>query len=269
MRLRIQRKIRKALSAQEKVCLEPTRLPAIVRDRNADPDLRGLAARMLSFDKRHRDPFGPLFAHLIESEGYRSIELSRAIAQTKHAARPNEEMAAFARDLRSSPDEAHRVGIVDALREVAGTASGGLLIEAMEREGESISVRSSAAENLQDHPHRDTLHAYARCLANPDPEVRFWAAFGLGSMSSDKPAYHRFATEALTPLVNDAGAAPEFWWPVGYEARAMLANWDREVWAGVQAESATIQSNPEADARLRRWAETYGERLPPRGRRFA
>lgn len=105
-------------------------------------------------------------------------------------------------------------------------------------------------------PRRETVDALIRCLSHPNPEIRFWAVFGLGTSTSEQQSYRQLVTSALRPLIGDSSEARGYW-SVGDETRAMLAQWDREMHADVQRESAAILAGPEEDSAKRRWARCY------------
>lgn len=105
-------------------------------------------------------------------------------------------------------------------------------------------------------PRRETVDALIRCLSHPNPEIRFWAVFGLGTSTSEQQSYRQLVTSALRPLIGDSSEARGYW-SVGDETRAMLAQWDREMHADVQRESAGILAGPEEDSAKWRWARCY------------
>lgn len=256
MRLRIQRQIRKALRTFGIRGLEPLALPALVRDRSADSRLRVLAARLLSFDKRQRDPLGPLYAQLLDCDGNAALDLSNAL-HLDTCERPRAEVNAFATILRTSSDEILRIAVVQVLGTLRGRASRGLMIETMEREGETLQVRSKAADTLScQRSRRETVESYLRCLLHPDPGVCFWAVFGLGCSTYGYPSYHEEVTGALRPLTGDANEEPGYW-SAGDEARAMLAYRDPGMNEEVRREGAAIVPAPDANPIKRRWAENY------------
>lgn len=218
--------------------------------------MRVLAARLLAFDKRQRDPFGPMYAQLFESGGGIALDLSNAI-HLHQRPRPGRDIEALGVLLRTSPDELVRVAVVQVLGGLRGRASRRLLIETLERESESLHVRTTVADEFSyQRLRRETADALLRCLNHPNPEIRFWAVFGLGSSTSEQQSYRQLVTSALRPLIGDSGEARHFW-SVGDEARAMLAQWDREMHADVQRESAAILAGPDQDSAKWRWARCY------------
>lgn len=256
MRLRIQRKIQKALRIFGIRGIEPAALPALVRNRTADSRLRVLAARLLALDKRQRDPFGPLYAQMLDCEGLAALDLSNALHHEKSEG-PRAEIEAFATVLRTSPDKIPRIAVVQLLGGIGGRASRRLIIETMEREGETLEVRTKAADTLSyQRPRRETVDAFLRCLLHPHPSIRFWAVFGLGSSTADRRAYDNVVTHALRPLVSDS-SEEQGYWSVGDEARAMLAYRNRGMNEEVRRECEAIATGGEVSLAKRRWAGNY------------
>lgn len=138
-----------------------------------------------------------------------------------------------------------RIAVVQVLGGLRGRASRRLLTETLERESESFHVRTTVADEFSHQRlRRESADALLRCLNHPNPEIRFWAVFGLGSSTSDHRSYHEPVTRALRPLIGDSGEARGYW-SVGDEARAMLAQWDRGMHDEVQRETSAILAGPD------------------------
>ena len=119
-------------------------------------------------------------------------------------------------------------------------------------------VRTEAIESLGCIGSRRAMPVLLCALADPLPEVRFWAVYSLGLfLRSWWARTGRVGAEveirsALDKMVGDEAAAPT-WWSVGREAQAVLAEP-----AALKAAVQEVLENPDATDEERRWAECYG-----------
>jgi hypothetical protein len=129
----------------------------------------------------------------------------------------------------------------------------------MEDSAAPIDARERAAEMLNHQSGRTTAEACARALKDPNPIIRFWAAYSLGQVSWQGDL-RKFVAAALESILHDEAVAPG-WWSVGREAQALIVG-QRNIpgeEAALQAEIAQIQQDPNASAEDKRWAECYVE----------
>lgn len=142
-----------------------------------------------------------------------------------------------------------------------------LLIRILEDPAETSYIRGRAAEALTYGRRPGAAEACARSLSDPDPRVRFWAVFALGSIARFRRGLHAFAAARLEPLTGDEGEMPGYW-SVGLEARAMLEDiYPERREAGEKGRQA-ILADANAPKALRRWAECYSWTSPPPGPRY-
>jgi hypothetical protein len=117
-------------------------------------------------------------------------------------------------------------------------------------------AREEAAESLAYAGYASSVPALAATLRDPDPRLRFWAAFALGSRCEDSNA----AVIALESVLQDKEVC-EGWWSVRHEALAMLGNHGipphREQ---LEAELNRVRSDSEASKEDRRWLDTYSDK---------
>lgn len=101
--------------------------------------------------------------------------------------------------------------VVDLLADIAVDPSVPVTVRGLAAEG----IGSQLAFSKQARLRRLATVRLTRCLADPDPHVRFWSAFGLGQLGA------RSARGALRRLANDQTVV-DGWWSVGVEAAAAL-----------------------------------------------
>ncbi len=145
----------------------------------------------------------------------------------------------------------------------AGRLAVKALIRVLTDASQPVFVRAEAAESLAYlHVRGATPHLIA-ALADPEPAIRFWAVFALGSIRNHKTGQHedRSVIPALESVLLDNGTMPGSYWSVGREALAMLGRLDppepryRDQLA---MEIQRVLADPNASIDDRRWAEGYG-----------
>lgn len=117
-------------------------------------------------------------------------------------------------------------------------------------------AREEAAESLAYAGRRETIGPLISVLHDPDPRIRFWAAFGLGESCRGDPR----AVRALESLLDDTATPPGNWWTVGREALGMLGSMNPPVGdyrSRLAAECRRVIEAPDASEEDRRWCETY------------
>lgn len=117
-------------------------------------------------------------------------------------------------------------------------------------------ARQEAAESLAYVGTRETMEPLISALSDPDPQIRFWAVFGLGrSCRADLRAIR-----ALESVLDDTATPPGNWWSVGKEALAMLASERQAVnpyHERLMNERERILGDPNATREDHNWAEFY------------
>jgi|SRR5271165_5477047 len=131
------------------------------------------------------------------------------------------------------------------------------LIEIVLDNAAPLGLRERATEMLHLHSCRETAEACAKALADPNVNIRFWAAYTLGQIA-DKSSLREIIASALKEVLGDQEVAPG-WWSVGREAQASIVGLrddpgERE---RLRAEVRRILTDPKASAEDRRWAECY------------
>jgi hypothetical protein len=126
---------------------------------------------------------------------------------------------------------------------------------------ETVWVRSEAAEALGSLGHQRAIKALIRCSPDPSPDVRFWCVFALGQITAfRRKKLTRAGIRALesrlsdTALPNDKG-----WWPIRFEALAMLNGKSTKCSQIFSEEMARVLDDPIAHADLWPWAAFYAD----------
>lgn len=124
---------------------------------------------------------------------------------------------------------------------------------------ETARVRSQAAECLGCLQHRRAIKALIRCSRDPSPDLRFWCVFALGQITAfSRKKLTRAGIRALEVRVLDYGWPEEGgWWPIRYEALAMLDRKSPEYSLLYREELARVLADPIANAELWPWASFY------------
>jgi HEAT repeat protein len=118
------------------------------------------------------------------------------------------------RPLLADPDPDVRRAVAGALGRIGDPAAAGALAEALSREGQPLLVRRALAAALARAPHPDTQPVLLAALADPDPQVRGYAAQALGQIGNEAAYAALAAIQAdESPLLRDT---------VGEQARQAL-----------------------------------------------
>jgi hypothetical protein len=124
---------------------------------------------------------------------------------------------------------------------------------------ETAWVRSEAAECLGYLGYSRSLKALIRCSRDPSPDVRFWCVFGLGQFGSlGRKNLKRGGLRALEQRLTDwAWPQEKGWWPVRYEALAMLNERSSRWTKMFREEIEPVLADPAGHAHLWPWASCY------------
>jgi HEAT repeat protein len=135
------------------------------------------------------------------------------------------------------------------------------LINVLLDRNETARVRAEAAECLGYLGYQRAIKALIRCSRDLSPEVRFWCVFGLGQITSfRRKKLTRAGVRALeSRLLDTALPDGKGWWPIRFEALAMLEGKSATGSRMFRAEMARVLDDPIAHADLWPWAEFYAE----------
>jgi HEAT repeat protein len=114
-------------------------------------------------------------------------------------------------------------------------------------------VREEAAESLAYLHARRSIAPLIAALRDPAPNVRFFAAFALGSLKIPRGRRDTRIKPALESLLADDATPEGNWWPVRLEA--LMALYDDRF----TRERARVQADPNASVEERRWADRYSD----------
>ena len=226
-------------------------LADLVGDRTAPVAQRHIAAELLSLHQS--DSFRPLLEHFFECEAEMAWYLVR-LGDLKLTADDERRIVDI---IQFDPDEHKRMAAVDILTNHGRPGVQRITISVMEDKTQPIEVRSRAAEsfNMLYRPNPEVLNALRRALSDPEPSIRFWAAYALGQIVQFRFHLHPMAIAALQPLVNDNAEVQGFW-SVGREAQALLDVMVPEQAERGKRERREILADPNAPDSLRHWPNT-------------
>lgn len=120
-------------------------------------------------------------------------------------------------------------------------------------------VRAEAAEPLAYQHANRAIPSLLAALHDPDPQIRYWAVFSLGSISHRHSRRQRDprVVPALEAMLHDGAVPSNQWNSVGQEALSVLANDIHGLprYAELyQRELERIRQDPQASEAQRRWA---------------
>lgn len=161
------------------------------------------------------------------------------------------------------PMEARRWGAVYALGNRGEKTAVVPIMNILLDKSETTWVRGQAAECLGILQKSRAIKTLIRCSRDPSPDVRFWCVFALGQITAfQRKKLSRAGVRALEARLDD-DAVPEApgWWPVRYEALAMLAEQSAKHSALLRHELERVLNDPVKEAKLWPWARFYAEDL--------
>jgi hypothetical protein len=198
---------------------------ALIRDEQADLQLRMDVSdeirRLFSWiDKRRFVP--PLLDALKTSHEPLLQNAIQALGnlESKRAVKPISNLVGN----KTLSYETRRFAVL-ALLEVGDKQAVPSLLDIMFDSTDDIKIREDAIEQTAWFIDPSLVASYAKLLSDPEPEMRFWAAYGLGVMRTD-------ISVALSELDRVAAfdhTAPDGWWHIDREALDALENiyWQR------------------------------------------
>jgi HEAT repeat protein len=146
----------------------------------------------------------------------------------------------------------------------AGKRAAKALILALLDKSQPQPVREQVAESLAYSNYSEAIPPLISVLSEPDPGVRFWAVFALGTLGRWRKwapgAGGRWpgrVIDALEPLLSDEESPSGNWWAVGKEALAMLGSFDPRYRAELDRETQRLLRDPNSSPENSRWAEGY------------
>ena len=161
------------------------------------------------------------------------------------------------------PMEARRWGAVYALGNRGEKTAVVPIMNILLDKSETTWVRGQAAECLGILQQSRAIKTLIRCSRDPSPDVRFWCVFALGQITAfQRKKLSRAGVRALEARLDD-DAVPEApgWWPVRYEALAMLAGQSAQYSALFRHELQRVLNDPVGEAKLWPWANCYAKDL--------
>ena len=238
-------------------------LAAVIRDTAAGWGARADAARLLSLTG---DSHGTcILLEQLFSQEYRD-ELYLTALSLEHTG--DLHAVKFLRKALHDPNPHRRTGAARALGWIGyrGNRSAPHLARVLTDASQAVETREEAAESL----------AYLRCsltitpaltsvLSDPNPGVRFWAVFALGSRRRGyASSYDPRAIPALESVLHDDEcASPDRWWSVAKEALAMLGQYIeppiKKYRDLLQHEVARVKADPDASKQDKFWADSYDD----------
>lgn len=231
-------------------------LGRVMTDESLNQFDRGMAARILAVGKP-RAALERLFAQFwTQQEQWPLYETGLAIEMTQ--------------DLRALRPLIGALHDTNPYRQAAAARAMGWLRWGSNRAARELSrivadpsqpaaVRAEAAEPLAYQYANRAIPALLEALRDPDPQLRYWAVFALGSVSHKHSERQRDprVVPALESMLPDDAVPPAQWNSVGQEALAVLANplHAQPKYAELyEQELERIRQDPDAPERLRKWA---------------
>lgn len=160
--------------------------------------------------------------------------------------------------------EERRWGAVYALSSASRTHRAVIaLMGVLLNRAETPLVRGQAAECLGMLGKSRATKALIRASRDPSPDVRFWCVFGLGQLNAcSRRRLGRAGIRALEARLDD-WAKPEGsnYWPIRFEALAILQGLSESTAAVFQQELQRVLDDPIANAELWPWAQCYTDEV--------
>ncbi len=229
-------------------------LKALLLDPNQGHYDRGTAGRLLLL--AHEPTPVPALLHLFFQQQHRD-ELYKT-ALTLEVLNDRRAVPALIHALLEDPNPHRRHAAARALGWIhpPNRATARALARCLSDPAQPQPAREEAAESLSYTGTPESVDALIAALSDPDPRIRFWAAFGLISSRGEARA-----VSALEAVLDDSAVPPGNWWSVGREALATLSALPiprNPHHQRVAAEAQAILADPNAAPEDRRWAERYG-----------
>lgn len=193
-------------------------LAAVVRDGNADIELRRLACWALRLVPDRR-ALPALLTALRDEDPILTLEAASALARV----RDRRSVPVLVRTLKNPESADRRVAAAYALGHIGDRSAVLPLIRVLGQSRELPKVRGSAAEALAYLRDRRAVRPLLSALGDRAPEVRFWAAFALGELGDPR------ALARLHEIAKRDRAMVRGWWPVRREAASAIARIEARV----------------------------------------
>jgi hypothetical protein len=217
-----------------------SRVFALIRDENADAELRATATWAMSWLRKivdKRRSVSPLLTALQSTDEKVRCAAAHTLGmlESRRAIKP---LMEFASDKNQSLRV--RVDSILALCSIDDQRNSDFLRKVAFDQGENVEVRSAAIEFSYDQDFNRTFQDWVKLLSDPASDIRFWSAYRLSQhFDNITPSLSK-----LDHVVAFDHTLPEYWgWHVDREAMMALENAYMQHWMGITDEDGEYCSS--------------------------